>query len=87
MKRHKSEWSNRKGIRGPASMSNKNHDSNLGSDGFSTNRESKVSSKPTVFPRVSSDDVLRGYSKLIIEHDGEEYHLRLTSKGRLILTK
>lgn len=37
--------------------------------------------------RVSSSDLLKGACQMVIEHDGEEYHLRLTSKGKLILTK
>ena len=68
-------------------MSSKHHERNSGSDRSCTTRESMASSRPSVFPRVSSGDVLHGHSKLIIEHEGEEYHLRLTSKGKLILTK
>ncbi len=37
--------------------------------------------------RVSSDELLAGRRELVIEHSGEEYRLRLTSKGKLILTK
>ena len=36
---------------------------------------------------VSSADLLRGRTYLVIEHEGEEYRLRLTRKGKLILTK
>lgn len=36
---------------------------------------------------VSSVELFRGGSELLIEHNGETYSLRLTSKGRLILTK
>nr|WP_295556555.1 hemin uptake protein HemP [uncultured Hyphomicrobium sp.] len=28
-----------------------------------------------------------GGSEAILEHDGSEYHLRITANGRLILTK
>lgn len=34
-----------------------------------------------------SSDILAGAREVIIEHDGERYRLRLTSKGKLILTK
>lgn len=37
-------------------------------------------------PRVHSRDLLRAGRQLIIEHDGREYRLRLTSNGKLILT-
>lgn len=32
-------------------------------------------------------DLLRGRREAILEHDGQEYRLRITSKGKLILTK
>ena len=38
-------------------------------------------------PRISSDALLKGGKEITIEHGGEEYRLRVTSKGRLILTK
>ena len=37
--------------------------------------------------RVSTDELFNGTRELIIEHTGEEYRLRITSKGKLILTK
>jgi hemin uptake protein HemP len=37
--------------------------------------------------RVSSKQLLGGSRELIIEHAGDEYRLRLTSQGKLILTK
>ena len=37
--------------------------------------------------RVSTDKLFNGARELIIEHTGEEYRLRITSKGKLILTK
>lgn len=45
-----------------------------------------VTRRPAV-QRVSSSDLLKGACQMVIEHDSEEYHLRLTSKGKLILTK
>lgn len=37
--------------------------------------------------RVRSADLLAGSRELLIEHCGETYLLRHTSKGKLILTK
>jgi len=37
--------------------------------------------------RISSEIFLAGQRELIIEHNGEEYRLSVTSKGKLILTK
>jgi hemin uptake protein HemP len=37
-------------------------------------------------PRISSRDLMRQQSELIIEHDGREYRLRITQSGKLILT-
>lgn len=40
-----------------------------------------------VSQRILSIALLNGARELVIEHAGEEYRLRLTSKGKLILTK
>lgn len=37
--------------------------------------------------RIRSEQLLGGYREVIIEHAGDEYRLRLTSQGKLILTK
>jgi hemin uptake protein HemP len=37
--------------------------------------------------RVSSLALLDGARELVIQHQGNEYHLRLTRNGKLILTK
>ncbi len=37
-------------------------------------------------PRVRSHELLRDGERLIIEHAGREYCLRVTSNGKLILT-
>lgn len=37
--------------------------------------------------RVSSGNLLAGGRELVIEHAGQEYHLRLTRNDKLILTK
>jgi hemin uptake protein HemP len=36
--------------------------------------------------RVSSQSLLGPRRELVIEHNGREYHLRLTQNGKLILT-
>lgn len=38
-------------------------------------------------PRLTLAEVLKGGREAIIEHDGQDYRLRLTSNGKLILTK
>jgi len=37
--------------------------------------------------RVSSQSLLEGGRELVIQHQGSEYHLRLTRNDKLILTK
>ena len=37
--------------------------------------------------RIASTRLLRGSRELVIEHEGDEYRLRLTSNNKLILTK
>ncbi len=37
--------------------------------------------------RISSGELLAGQRLLVIEHNGEEYRLQPTSKGKLILVK
>jgi hemin uptake protein HemP len=37
--------------------------------------------------RLTSRDLLAGRDEVIIEHAGQEYHLRHTRTGKLILTK
>lgn len=38
-------------------------------------------------PRLSSRTLFRAAREIIIEHDGADYRLRLTTNGKLILTK
>jgi hemin uptake protein HemP len=38
-------------------------------------------------PRISSHALLEGGRELVIQHQGGEYHLRLTRNDKLILTK
>ena len=37
--------------------------------------------------RISSQSLLAGERELVIQHQGNEYHLRLTRNDKLILTK
>ena len=37
--------------------------------------------------RVSTTDLMRGGRELVLLHDGQEYILRITRTGKLILTK
>ena len=43
-------------------------------------------SAPTV-RRIDISDLLAGGREAVLLHDGSEYRLRLTSNGKLILTK
>lgn len=38
-------------------------------------------------PRLRSEDLFRNAHELIIEHQGQEYRLRLTRNDKLILNK
>jgi hemin uptake protein HemP len=38
-------------------------------------------------PVVRSSDLFQGGKELVIRHAGEEYRLRITRNGKLILTK
>lgn len=37
--------------------------------------------------RIGSDALFEGATEVILSHHGEDYRLRCTSKGKLILTK
>ena len=37
--------------------------------------------------RVLVTDILQGGREAILEHDGQDYRLRITANGKLILTK
>jgi hemin uptake protein HemP len=47
----------------------------------------KHGSTPVVRPRVNSVELFGTAREVLIEHAGEEYRLRLTRQGKLILTK
>jgi hemin uptake protein HemP len=42
---------------------------------------------PVRVARTSSGNLFAGRRELVIEHAGQEYHLRLTRNDKLILTK
>ena len=46
-----------------------------------------TASRQAMLPRLRSSDLLSGSREAIIEHGQEQYRLRLTSNGKLILTK
>lgn len=43
--------------------------------------------RPDAPMRVPLDSILRGRQEVIIQHRDEEYRLRITSNGKLLLTK
>lgn len=47
----------------------------------------RVRPRVVVPQRIASGVLLGGGKELVIEHDGQEYHLRLTRNDKLILTK
>lgn len=47
----------------------------------------KHGSTPVARPRVHSVELFGTAREVLIEHAGEEYRLRLTRQGKLILTK
>lgn len=42
---------------------------------------------PSRIKRWTSQELFAGERELVIEHAGSEYRLRLTSQGKLVLTK
>jgi hemin uptake protein HemP len=38
-------------------------------------------------PRIESNHLFQGNSEIVIVHEKEEYNLRITRNGKLILTK
>lgn len=56
-----------------------------------SNKSDRAASQPSYTgndpARLPSAELLRGNRRLIIEHQGEEYCLRVTRNERLILTK
>lgn len=48
---------------------------------------SKPAAQGRTVRRTTTEDLLQGGNELIIAHRGEEYRLRITSNGKLILNK
>jgi len=46
-----------------------------------------ATSNSSLLPRVPVTDLMGGGREAVLVHDGTEYRLRLTSNGKLILTK
>jgi hemin uptake protein HemP len=42
---------------------------------------------PPRAPRVTTDWLMRGRREIVVQHGIEEYRLRITAAGKLILTK
>lgn len=40
-----------------------------------------------IVPKVATAQLMKGKREVIIQHGSEEYRLRITSTGKLILTK
>lgn len=38
-------------------------------------------------PRLRVSELLKGHREAILEHEGQDYRLRITNNGKLILTK
>jgi hemin uptake protein HemP len=54
---------------------------------MSTSQNADAETRAPNLPRLRSTDLLSGQREAIIEHGQEQYRLRLTSNGKLILTK
>jgi hemin uptake protein HemP len=53
------------------------------------NKSTLPRSRPpeVVRPRLKVSELLEGGREAILEHDGQDYRLRITANGKLILTK
>jgi hemin uptake protein HemP len=49
--------------------------------------ETRLASAESQRKRVSTSDLMDGNRAVVLLHDGEEYILRITKTGKLILTK
>lgn len=55
--------------------------------GLGNSDASGASGTGTAPPRLSTRQLFEACREVIIEHEGADYRLRLTSNGKLILTK
>jgi hemin uptake protein HemP len=46
-----------------------------------------ISAPPGKKPRIESNRLFQGNNEIVIVHEKEEYNLRITRNGKLILTK
>jgi hemin uptake protein HemP len=46
-----------------------------------------ISASSAKKPRIESNHLFQGHSEIVIVHEKEEYNLRITRNGKLILTK
>jgi hemin uptake protein HemP len=46
-----------------------------------------ISASSAKKPRIESNHLFQGNSEIVIVHEKEEYNLRITRNGKLILTK
>lgn len=59
-----------------------------GVDGVASDPKENDRRRMAVEPRlVSAADLFGDAREVIVEHDGQHYRLRITSNGKLILTK
>jgi hemin uptake protein HemP len=56
-------------------------------DNAARDRVVALRATPAAARRIESTRLLDGSRELVIEHQGNEYHLRLTRNDKLILTK
>ena len=54
---------------------------------YSTNRTNYAPGSHSPLQRYKSTNLLNGRNEIVIVHKGEDYRLRHTRKGKLILTK
>jgi hemin uptake protein HemP len=56
---------------------------------FATKRTAtpSISTSSGKKPRIESDHLFQGNGEIVIVHQKEEYNLRITRNGKLILTK
>jgi hemin uptake protein HemP len=49
--------------------------------------QKRAGAEPGAPARVPIDAILKGAKEIIIVHNGDDYRLRVTARGKLILTK
>lgn len=54
---------------------------------YSSNQFTSLAANPSALQRYQSSTLLNGEKEVIILHTNQEYRLRHTKKGKLILTK